>query len=107
MWSTTPSVGCGCHTRAPKPISVSCVCRGADARNGDLLSLIDFANVVNNTLSTMELLKSEGHLRNPELRQQLLSKLPHALQLQLGENLSAKSEVKKMEEQPFGKLRSG
>ena len=26
-------VGCGCHTRAPKPISVSCVCRGAEARN--------------------------------------------------------------------------
>ena len=25
--------GCGCHTRAPKPISVSCVCRGAEARN--------------------------------------------------------------------------
>ena len=24
--------GCGCHTRAPKPISVSCVCRGAEAR---------------------------------------------------------------------------
>ena len=24
--------GCGCHTRAPKPISVSCVCRGAVAR---------------------------------------------------------------------------
>ena len=23
---------CGCHTRAPKPISVSCVCRGAEAR---------------------------------------------------------------------------
>ena len=26
-------VGCGCHTRAPKPISVSFVCRGAEARN--------------------------------------------------------------------------
>ena len=26
-------VGCGCHSRAPKPISVSCVCRGAEARN--------------------------------------------------------------------------
>ena len=25
-------VGCGCHTRAPKPISVSCVSRGAEAR---------------------------------------------------------------------------
>ena len=23
---------CGCHPRAPKPISVSCVCRGAEAR---------------------------------------------------------------------------
>ena len=62
-------------------------------RDGDLLSLIDFANVVNNTVSTMELLKSESHLRNPELRQQLLSKLPHAMQLQWGENLSAKFEA--------------
>ena len=24
-------VGCGCHTRATKPVSVSCVCRGAEA----------------------------------------------------------------------------
>ena len=26
-------VGCGCHTRAPNSISVSCVCRCAEARN--------------------------------------------------------------------------
>ena len=26
-------VDCGCHTRAPIPISASCVCRGAEARN--------------------------------------------------------------------------
>ena len=26
------AVACGCHTRAPKPISVSCVCRGAEVR---------------------------------------------------------------------------
>ena len=32
-------VGCDCHTRAPKPISVSCVCRGAEARNTPLRRL--------------------------------------------------------------------
>ena len=64
-------------------------------REGDLLALIDFGNAVGNLVSTMELVRSEGHLANPELRQQLLGKLPHALQLRWGENLSAKSEVEK------------
>ena len=38
--------------------------------------------------STMELLKSDGHLRNPELKQQLVAKMPYALQLQWGEYVS-------------------
>ena len=32
LLSDIEKLGCGCHTRAPKPISVSCVCRGAEAR---------------------------------------------------------------------------
>ena len=47
-------------------------------REGDLLSLIDFGNDVGNLVSTMKFLKSEGHLSNPELRQQLLFKLPYS-----------------------------
>ena len=31
LLSDIEKLGCGCHTRAPKPISVSCVCRGAEA----------------------------------------------------------------------------
>ena len=31
--SDIEKLGCGCHTRALKPISVSCVCRGAEAKN--------------------------------------------------------------------------
>ena len=57
-------------------------------REGDMIGIIDFANAVVNLSSTMELLKSDGHLRNPELRQQLVAKLPYALQLQWGEYVS-------------------
>ena len=45
-------------------------------RGGYIIGIIDFANAVVNLSSTMELLKSDGHLRNPELRQQLVAKLP-------------------------------
>ena len=39
LLSDIEKLGCGCHTRAPKPISVSCVCRGAEARiSSSLLS---------------------------------------------------------------------
>ena len=34
--SSVAAVTPGCHTRAPKPISVSCVCRGAEARTAAL-----------------------------------------------------------------------
>ena len=47
-------------------------------REGDLLSLTDFGNAIGNLVSTMKLLKSEGHLSNPELRQQFLGKLPYS-----------------------------
>ena len=38
LLSDIEKLGCGCHTRAPKPISVSCVCRGAEARTCVLFS---------------------------------------------------------------------
>ena len=38
LLSDIEKLGCGCHTRAPKPISVSCVCRGAEARTALLIS---------------------------------------------------------------------
>ena len=40
LLSDTEKLRCGCHTRAPKPTSVSCVCRGAEARIS-FLYLID------------------------------------------------------------------
>ena len=61
-------------------------------RDGDMVSLIDFSNAVTNLVSTMEFLKSEGHVQNPELRRRLVSKLPSALQLQWGE-FAHKSDV--------------
>ena len=59
-------------------------------REGDIIGNIDFTNAVVNLLSTISLLKSDinGHLINPELRQQLVAKLPYALQLQWGEYVS-------------------
>ena len=33
LLSDIEKLGCGCHTRAPKPISVSCVYRSAEVRN--------------------------------------------------------------------------
>ena len=37
-------------------------------KDGDMVGLIDLSNAVTNLVSTMQLLKSDGHLRNPELR---------------------------------------
>ena len=54
-------------------------------RDGDMVGLIDFSNAVTNLVSTMELLKSEAHVQNPEQRRRLVSKRPSALQLQWGE----------------------
>ena len=55
-----------------------------------MVGLIDLSNAVTNLVSTMQLLKSDGHLRNPELRQNLVAKLPTTLQLQWGENAQQK-----------------
>ena len=40
LLSDIEKLGCGCHTRAPKPISVSCVRRGAEARTHPMESSI-------------------------------------------------------------------
>ena len=59
-------------------------------KNGDMIGLIDLSNADTNLVSTMQLLKSDGHLRNPELRQNLVAKLPTTLQLQWGEHAQQK-----------------
>ena len=59
-------------------------------KDGDMVGLIDLSNAVTNLVSTMQLLKSDGHLRNPELRQNLVAKLPTTLQLQWGEHAQQK-----------------
>ena len=57
---------------------------------GDFQSLIDLANTIRNLVTTMEILDSKGHLGNPHLRQELVSKLPNSLKLQWGEYAAAK-----------------
>ena len=59
-------------------------------KDGDMVGFIDLSNAVPNLVSTMQLLKSDGHLHNLELRQNLVAKLPTTLQLQWGENTQQK-----------------
>ena len=59
-------------------------------KDGDMLGLIHLSNAVTNLVSTMQLLKSDGHLRSPELRQNLVAKLPTTLHLQWGEHAQQK-----------------
>ena len=53
-------------------------------KHGDFEGLIAFATAVQTVVSTMQLLKSDGHMFNPQLRQELVSKLPPGLRLQWG-----------------------
>ena len=39
LLSDIEKLGCGCHTRAPKSISVSCVCVGVQRREATLTSI--------------------------------------------------------------------
>ena len=59
-------------------------------KDGDMVGLIYLRNAVTNLVSTMQLLNSDGHLRNPELRQNLAAKLPTTLELQWGEHAQQK-----------------
>ena len=45
-------------------------------------TIIKFANSINNLVATMTSLKQDGHMKNPSLMEELLSKLPPSLQLQ-------------------------
>ena len=45
LLSDIEKLGCGCHTRAPKPISVSCVCRGAEARTKFYKKMMHFCAI--------------------------------------------------------------
>ena len=58
-------------------------------RADDIEALLSFANTVQNVVTTMKLLKSEGHMTNPTLRTELVDKLPIGLRLQWGEHLKA------------------
>ena len=62
-------------------------------KDGDMTGLIDLSNAVNNLVSTMKLLRSDGHLSNPELRQNLVAKLPTTIQLHWGEHVSQRKSM--------------
>ena len=55
-------------------------------------SLMQFASMVNNMVSTMKLLNSTGHLNNPDLRQEIVEGLPWHLRLARGEHVSSVSD---------------
>ena len=61
-------------------------------KDGDMIGLIDLSNAVTNLVSTMQLLKSDGHLRNPELRQNLVAKLPTTPSATVGRTRSTKAD---------------
>ena len=54
---------------------------------GDFDSLINLSTAVTTLVTTMEHLRSEGHMYNPQLRQELVGRLPTSLRLQWGEVL--------------------
>ena len=58
-------------------------------RADDLDSLIHFTSAVNNVVVTMTQLECAGHLSNPQLRRELVEKLPAHLKLQWGEHVGA------------------
>ena len=58
-------------------------------RADDIEGLLSYANAVQNVVSTMTALKSEGHMSNPALRTELVDKLPIELKLRWGEHLKS------------------
>ena len=54
-------------------------------REDDFEALIDLANAVGNLVATMQLMKNTGHISNPQLRAELVQKLPSSLKRQWGE----------------------
>ena len=54
-------------------------------KTGDLEGMIAFATTVKTLVMTMQNLRSEGHMYNPQLRQELVNRLPTTLKLRWGE----------------------
>ena len=55
----------------------------------DFGNLIAFSTAVQTLVATMKLMRAEGHMYNPQLRQELVSKLPPGLRMQWGEVIQA------------------
>ena len=53
---------------------------------GDLSTLVDFSNALANLVNSVEQLHRPEHLANPQLREDLVRKLPPDLRLQWGEH---------------------
>ena len=62
-------------------------------KSDELESLIDLSNSVNNLVTTMKLMDCTGHMQNPQLRQELVQKLPVQMRLAWGEHIAMASEV--------------
>ena len=57
--------------------------------SSNLTDLMDFSSAVHNLVATIQSLHANDHLRNPQLRTTLVSRLPLSLQLQWGEHIAA------------------
>ncbi|XP_065181934.1 uncharacterized protein LOC135812491 [Sycon ciliatum] len=58
----------------------------------DFEALIDLANAVGNLVATMQLMESTGHITNPALRQEIVSKLPSSLRRLWGEHIRTRDQ---------------
>ena len=54
-------------------------------KSDDFDGLISFSTAVQTLVSTMKLMQADGHMYNPQLRQELVLKLPPSLRMQWGE----------------------
>ena len=57
-------------------------------RADDFEQLVEFSTTVRGLVQTMKLMNSTGHLRNPQLRQELVAKLPAGMRLNWGEMIA-------------------
>eukprot|EP00117_Sycon_ciliatum_P023537 scpid9252/ scgid19987/ len=57
-------------------------------RADDFEQLVEFSTAVRGLVQTMKLMNSTGHLRNPQLRQELVAKLPAGMRLNWGEMIA-------------------
>ncbi|UYV73090.1 hypothetical protein LAZ67_10001791, partial [Cordylochernes scorpioides] len=54
-------------------------------KEGRLSGILDYANAINNLVTTVKALDTPSHLQNPQLKKELVDKLPDVLRLQWGE----------------------